>query len=260
MKRIGLTIVKETELPHRDGTLEYLKAFDSINAKLGAYSRGFGKVIDAVGAERHLWEYLEWNNVAKAKEAGEHWGKMCHLHKIKVFHANMEAGTSGTAPYAYYPNPYECAEAFVKAFRAAAPTYTKLWYNGWTWASTSDRRKLHDYALMKQFDAWNPQNHGTSRAPIARYWDSKCFKYKKSLPSLLTIPMIGVGRVDSDGAVWGFWDTYKKLLRDTEVDGVDFYFGNGAGPRMLGYLPHFPSLLEAVEELRSDRRWNRHAA
>jgi hypothetical protein len=263
-KPIVLTIVSEKELPTLggDSPYGYLKAFTAINAKLGVYSRGFGKVIDQIGAERHLWEYLTYNSVAKAKAAGAHWGKMCELHQIKVFHANQEAGTSGTVPYAKYPNPYECNQAFMDAFIAAAPTYTEIWYNGWSWAATSDGRKLHDTALIKQYDAWNPMNHGTSRSTIATYWGpdkrpayNKCFRYRGTIPDLKVIPQIGVGRIDKEGKVWGFWDTYKKLLLTTPVDGVDFYFGNGAMPRMLNDHAQFHALVHCAEDLASDRRW-----
>lgn len=258
-KKIGLTIISEQELP--DGpNYACLKAFDHVNVKLGAYSRGFGKTIDAAGAERHLWEYLVFNSVAKAEAEGKRWGQLCHRHSIKVFHANMEAGVSGTDPYPKYPNPYDAIQAFVRAFRAHAPSYTKLWYNGWTWAATSDRRKLHDVKLMRQFDGWNPQIHGTTPSTILDTWDGKAFKYKASLPDQDVYPMTGVGRVDKDGKRWGFWREYKKKLLETDVDGVDFYFGNGAKQRMYGTLPHFPSLLDCVDELRCDRRWNRDAA
>jgi hypothetical protein len=256
-KKVGLTIISEAELP--GPSHDYLKAFDYVNVKLGAYSRGFGKTIDAMGADRHLWEYLVFNSVAKAEAEGKKWGQMCHRHQIKVFHANMEAGVSGTDPYPKYPNPYEAILTFVRAFRAHAPSFTKLWYNGWTWAATSDRRKLHDSSLMKQFDGWNPQIHGTAPSNILDTWDVKAFKYKKTVPELPSIPMIGVGRVDSEGKRWGFWAAYKKKILDTEIDGVDFYFGNGAKHRMLQTLPHFPALVECVDELRCDRRWNRAA-
>jgi hypothetical protein len=116
---------------------------------------------------------------------------------------------------------------------------------------TSDNRRLHDKLLIRKFDGWGPMNYGTSRSGIIKFWNSKCFKYGGVPP---VIPMVGVGRVGVDGQ-WGFWDTHKHLLTSTPVDGVAFFFGNGAKSMMLEGNEAHPPLVKCAEEL--NQIWNK---
>jgi len=267
-KPVVLTIISEKELPQptsplgmltgiftQDPRVVYLKHFTAVNVKFAAYDRGFGKVIDQAGCERHSWEYLEMRSLEQAEVLAKKLATKCYQHQIKVFNANAEAGTSGTTPYSPYPNPYYVLQHFVKIFRLCAPSYTELWYNGFSWGVTSDGRRLHDAPLINLFDAWCPMNYGTSAAGIEKYWNDKCFKYRNRLPDLQVIPMLGVGRVDKDGSTWGFWATHKKLLTTTPVNGVSFYFGNGAKSQMLVGNKKHPALIACVQDLRDSPGW-----
>jgi len=258
-KHLILTIIHERELPYpgswfskfkmgRDPRAEYLSVFTAISCKFKDYP---GALIDAAGCERHAWEYLEFKSEAEAQREGARLGLQCGKHKIKTFWANAEAGTAGTKPYAKIEQPYKNLLAFIRAFRAAAPTYTKLGFNGFSWQRTSDGRKLHDADMMKLFDFWCPMNYGIRGADVEDHWLSKCFKYKKTNPALPIVPMIGVGRKDAQGNVWGHWHTHKRLLLSRpEVQGVSWFFGNGAKMQMLeGHAEH-PALVKCAAELR----------
>lgn len=248
MKPLILTIISPRELPRKswlkDDRHEYLRVFTAISAKFTDYP---GALIDKAGCDRHAWEYLVFKNEAEAAAAGEKFGKLCHKHKIKVFWANSEAGVAGTEPYAWTPRPYKALQTFVETFRRAAPSYTKIGYNGFSWARTSDGRPLHDQALIDKFDFWSAMNYGTDRITIDKFWKQKNFKYR----NVPTIPMIGVGRVDKSGKTWGFWDTHETLLlARPEVDGVNWFFGNGAKPHMLAGHKDHPPLVECAARLR----------
>lgn len=248
MKHLILTIISPKELPRKsllkDDRHEYLRVFTAISAKFTDYPES---LIDKAGCERHAWEYLVFKNETEAVAAAERFGKLCHKYKIKVFWANSEAGVAGTDPYEWTPRPYKALAAFVEAFRRAAPSYTKLGYNGFSWGKTSDGRILHDQALIAKFDFWSPMNYGTDRHTIERFWNSKNFKYK----GLPIVPMVGVGRVDKSGNVWGFWDTHKTLLLSKPgVDGVNWFFGNGAKDNMLKAHKDHPALVDCAVELR----------
>jgi hypothetical protein len=63
--------------------------------------------------------------------------------------------------------------------------------------------------------------------------------------------MIGVGRIDKSGNIWGFWDLHKRLLlARPEVHGVNWFFGNGAKDQMLKGHPHHAPLVQCAAELR----------
>jgi hypothetical protein len=268
MKPVILTLISEKELPQpsaqlgllnriltKDPRVVYLKRFTAVNVKFAAYDRGFGKVIDQAGCERHAWEYLEMRSLEQAEKLAKKLAAKCFQHKIKVFNANAEAGTSGTDPYPPYSNPYYVLQHFVKVFRLCAPSYTELWYNGWSWSVTGDGRRLHDAPLISLFDAWCPMNYGTTAEKIEENWEGKCFKYSRRLPDLRVIPMLGVGRIDDKGKTWGFWSTHRRLLTSTPVSGVSFYFGNGAKPQMLIGNKKHPALLSCVQDLRDAPGW-----
>jgi len=274
-KPIILTLISEKELPEplvkvnpflsifkADPRIEYLKYFSAVNVKFAAYDRGFGKVIDDAGCERHAWEYLEMSTPDEAERLARSIGARCTKHRIKVFNVNSEAGWSGTDPYVYvrggakYANPYETMKTFLRTLRLCAPTGMKIWYNGWSWQFTSDGRKLHDATLMEQFDAWSPMVYATSPIKLDENWMGRVYKYVKRIPSQPVIPMVGVGRVADNGAVWGFWIKQRELLTQRAgVGGVSFFFGNGAKPQMLqGHSKH-PALISCVRDLRDDDQW-----
>ncbi len=279
-KPIILTIISPSELPPSekagfwdaimrpipwvsDSRQAYLSLFTGVSCKFSYKEQANGAavfkpypraLIDSAGCERHAWEYLVFKSEDEAATVGARMGKLCFKYEIHTFWANAEDGTAGTGKYPRYANPYKNLEAFVRAFRAAAPTYTKLAYNGYSWSRTSAEtggRLLHDQALIKRFDIWSPMNYAIHPSTLKAHWNAKCFKYDNTRPRVPVIPTIGVGRVDASGATWGDWDPTLELLETTPVDGVNFFFGNGARPQMLvGNDRHRP-LVKAVPELRA---------
>lgn len=265
---IILTLISEKELPvptetqgwmarflTLDPRVVYLRHFSAINLKFVGYDRGFGKVIDQAGCERHAWEYLVMRSLEQAEKLARVLAAKCTQHRIRVFNANAEAGWSGTDPYEAYPNPYYVMQRFIQVFRTCAPTYTQLWYNGWSWAQTKDGRRLHDAALVSLFDAYSPMNYGTSAEEIEEHWEGKCFKYLDRLPQCPVIPMTGCGRVDDKGRIWGDWKVHKQLLTTTPVAGWSIFFGNGARTQMLGGHVRHPALVACVQDLRDSSGW-----
>jgi hypothetical protein len=263
-----LTIISEKELPlpprplnlfrapfFTDPRVSYLEKFDAINSKFGAYDRGFGKVIDQAGCDRHAWEFLEMDSLTSAESLAKAMAAKCTQHKIKAFNANAEAGWAGTTPFPPYGNPYHVMKRFVEVFRLHAPTYTELWYNGFTWGRTAAGVLLHDAPLISLFDVWCPMNYGTDTWTLNKFWNDKCFKYRTRIPNLRVVPMTGCGRVAADGKVWGFWPTQRKLLTTTPVNGWSIFFGNGAKNQMLVGNPKHASLVSCVQDLRDDPQW-----
>ena len=281
MKSIVLTIISPKELPAppksgvldffkrpfpwlADARAEYLRVFTAVSCKFSYSDQVNGQavmkpypraLIDAAGCERHAWEYLVFSNEDEARAAGTKMGQRCFKYEIQCFWANAEAGVAGTGTYPRYANPYKNLLAFIRAFRAAAPTYTKLAYNGFSWSRTSQEtgaRVLHDAIMIKLFDIWSPMNYGTDPRSIEHFWSTKCFKYLKPCPRTPVIPTVGVGRVDKSGAVWGDWEDLRTLLLTTPVDGVNFFFGNGAKAQMLEGNPRHAPLVQAAVQLRKD--------
>lgn len=278
MKPIVLTIISPKELPAAedagffdmfmrpipwvaDSRKNYLSLFTAVSCKFSYSDQVNGKavykpypraLIDAAGCQRHAWEYLVFKNEAEAISVGTRMGQLCYKYEIHTFWANCEDGTAGTGKYPRYSSPYANMMAFISAFRASAPTYTKLAYNGYSWSRTSKKtgaRLLHDATMMRLFDIWSPMNYATSPGTLKACWNEKCFKYAALKPHTAVIPTIGVGRVDDSGATWGDWDPTLFLLETTPVDGVNFFFGNGAKPQMLVGNPRHKALVKAVPEL-----------
>ena len=246
-----------------DSRQNYLSMFTAVSCKFSYADQANGKavwkpypraLIDAAGCQRHAWEYLVFKTVAEATAVGTRMGQLCYKYEIHTFWANAEDGYAGTGKYPSIPNPYANMVAFVNAFRRAAPSYTKLAYNGYSWARTSKAtgsRLLHDPALIRMFDAWSPMNYATSPQTLKDYWDLKCFKYRQLQAQVPVIPTIGVGRVDASGATWGDWDPTFDLLTRSGVNGVNFFFGNGAKPQMLVGNKRHKALIKCVPELRA---------
>ena len=282
-KPVILTIISPKELPAAedagfldkllrpipwvsDSRQNYLSQFTAVSCKFSYKDQANGKavykpypraLIDAAGCERHAWEYLEFANETEATAVGTRLGQLCYKYEIHTLWANGEDGTAGTGKYPRYASPYKNMTAFVVAFRRAAPSYTKLAYNGYSWSRTSAAtggRLLHDPTLIRQFDIWSPMNYATSVATLREYWQAKCFKYVQLQSRVPVIPTIGVGRVDASGATWGDWEPTLDLLIRTNVDGVNFFFGNGAKPQMLIGNKRHQALVKCVPDLRA-RGW-----
>lgn len=241
--RTTLTIISTKELPSfSKEKKDPLGFFDEVSIKPQFVTTAFKERLDRLGVDLALWEWINFTRPGGPAGEGKRLALACIEHGAKRFYANAERD------WAEGPSPYVGMLAFIQAFRAFAPD-VELFYNGFSWSATSKGVKLHDAALIDQFDGWCPMNYGTDRRTIEKHWVSKNFKY----PSVRQIvPMVGVGRVDKDGRIWGFWQDRHgvsglySLLQKYPVDGVNFYFGNGARPRLLGEHSEHISIVDAA--------------
>jgi len=241
-----LTIVKPSEVPD----YKCYGYFDAVSGEVDNYPPV--KELDSRGVERHGWKYLKMLTPSEGRAHGTRMGKACRSLKLHTFYANAELHWSSGS------SPYETLQSFTTAFRAFAPSDTLLAFNGFSWSRNSEGRILHDAALIKQFDIWCPMNYGTDANSIARWWERKNFRYK----GIKVYPMVGVGRVDKEGKKWGFWETpqgtgLRQLIDKTHdrIDGICYFFGNGARQNMIESFDHHPSLIQVTEYLR--KKWDR---
>lgn len=244
--RTVLTLIKISELPKNTPT-DPLGYFDAVSLKLASWTGAFGRRLDRLNIERQGWDWIDPEGTTP-EILGKRHGLSCRKWKLRTFYANCEIDWSNS------PAPYNFLVRYVKAFRAYAPSDTKLAYNGFSWDTNSRHLKLHDKVLMKMFDIWAPMNYGTSRAAIAEHWAAKVYKYSM-LDHLEIYPMVGVGRIDKDGKVWGFWSDgsdgpgLRTLLLNSNIDGVCFFFGNGAKEQLLVGNMYHPALVRVADEI-----------
>lgn len=270
MKRT-LTVVSIKELPdgwQEDFPFEALsvkpsrrlvfgeKDFDDAGRQLKVSDGWVNQVAEAQrlvppGVEVHVWEWFPAKTPAEGKAFGERMGKLCAKHGIKRFKIDAEAEWAGVEGFAKTDAPYATLFEFASQFYLFAPEDCELWFNGFSWAATSDGRKLYDLELLKVFKGRLVMTHGTDAGSLLKSGRSKLSKW----PGIPVVMQMGVGRIDSQGAVWGFWPVYKKLLAEYEkltgkpLTEVDWYFGNGAKSRYFGDTPNYPALVKCAREL-----------
>lgn len=214
-------------------------ALDKINSK-----RATGHKV-----ELHLWEWCDFTNKDTARAFGKKMALACLTYGATRFYANAEAQWAGVEDYAYTAEPYQNMSEFMVMFYLLCPEGCELVYNGFSWARTSDGRKLHDAYMIRGFNGWCPMIYGTSAANIVRGFDVKLAKYSTTTPNTKRIPMIGVGRIDEQGAVWGYWRETFKAIQRHRCEEVAFFFGNGAKSRYFGSHKDHPALVLCAKEL-----------
>jgi hypothetical protein len=200
------------------------------------------------GVDIHVWEWFPATTPLEGQRFGERMGKLCLKHNIKRFKINAEAQWAGVDKFPRTADPYHTLLEFVTSFRLFAPDDCELWFNGFSWSRTSDGRKLYDEQLLNLFDGRLVMTHGTNAGALVRSGEAKLAKWPK-------IPMImqaGVGRVDAQGATWGFWASYKALIRKVPgMKEIDWFFGNGAQARYFQNSKHYPALVTCAKEVKS---------
>lgn len=242
-----LTLIKLSELPEHTPT-DPLGYFDAVSLKLASWTRSFGHRLDRLNIERHGWDWIDPGGTTPERLGKKH-GMACRKWRLATFYVNCEIDWSNSLA------PYDFLTRYIRALRAFAPSNTKIAYNGFSWAKNSRHMLLHDAKLMRMFDIWSPMNYGTSRAVIAKHWDEKVYKYV-DLEHLDIYPMVGVGRIDSKGKIWGFWSDgtrwpglHSLLLNSKGIDGVCFFLGNGAGEQLLLGNKYHPPLVRVADEI-----------
>lgn len=245
--RTTLTIISTKELPKHDPSKkDPIGFFDEVSIKPGACTEAFKRRLERLGVSLALWEWINFQRPWGAAGEGKRLALACIEHGATRFYVNAEKD------WAEGPSPYVGMLAFVQAFRAFAPD-VELYYNGFSWGVTSTGIKLHDATLIGMFDGWCPMNYGTDRRTIEKFWVTKNFKYTTARA---IVPMVGVGRVDKSGKIWGFWQDrggvkgLYSLLQMRPVDGVNFFFGNGAKERLLGEHSEHIALVDAATLIR----------
>ncbi|MEK9721974.1 MAG: hypothetical protein VW405_00640 [Rhodospirillaceae bacterium] len=192
------------------------------------------------------WAWVRARTVQEAQEEGRKHALLCASYGLTRWYVNCEAEWAGVERFPKTPTPYKALRAYAMAWRIYAPSECQLAYNGFSWARTSDGRKLHDAALMQAFDVWAPMVYGNDREGIRRSFPGKVNKY----PFLQPCPMLGVGRVEKgDGSVWGYWDVHAELLEAHKVREFCWFFGNGAKDQLLtGHRDH-PALVRIARHV-----------
>lgn len=247
--KLVLTLIRLDEVDDL-ATLGY---FDAVSLKFNQYNLKTYALLDGYGVERHAWEWADFGSPNQAKARGRQHGLACFKHGIKEFYINAESQWAGTGRFPKTENPYHNMVVYVEEFRIHAPADCKLIYNGFSWNRTSDGRRLHDDKLISRFDGWCAMNYGTTKETLEKHWEHKTFRYKDT--GVKCYAMVGVGRIDNQGRVWGYWDTHRKLLLETQPDGVCWFFGNGARNQMTeGHIDH-PPLVNCADQLRRDLKW-----
>lgn len=248
MKTI-LTIIKLSELPefwYKDFPFDALSVKPSIAKQARLL---LARVPAPAHPELHLWEWFPCRTPNEGTTWGRKMAEACVAHSATRFYVNAEAEWSGVERFARTDDPYETLLAAMTAFYLHAPDGCELFYNGFSWARTSDGRKLHDAAMMRAFAGWCPMIYGTSPGTIVEGFRSKLNKYRKDCPSQIRTAMVGVGRVDREGRRWGFWEPTVRAARAMEADELAFFFGNGARSRYFEDADHHPALVKCAREV-----------
>lgn len=252
MKTI-LTIVKMSELPN--GWAEDFP-FDALSVKpsQAALARVYVDRINRGRApgkevELHIWEWCGFTNQDSARAFAERMAKVCNAYGATRFYANAEAEWSGVEKFPRTETPYINMFEFMVKFYLLCHEGCELVYNGFSWSRTGDGRKLHDADLIKGFYAWCPMIYGVTPGDITKGFASKLDKYAMTAPNTKRIPMIGVGRIDDRGFVWGHWKATREAIKRHKPDEVAFYFGNGAKSRYFGAHEHHQAVVDCAKEL-----------
>lgn len=251
-----LTIIDYRELPAGWETREF--PFDALSIKPVMRLVKDGKVgwVDQVGPVKrllpkgkllYLWEWASFTTPEEARGFGKRMGDLCTAHTIPRFYLNAEAEMYGTGGYKRVENPYGNLIEFLTAFYLNAPEDIELVWNGYSWNRTDTGLKVFDDKLLKSaFDLNCIMCYGVKREDILSSVRKK-FAQRRAGPPIT--PMFGVGRVDKDGDVWGYWDVHKQLLEEFKPPEVHWFFGNGCKSQYeIGHKDH-PALVQCAKEL-----------
>jgi hypothetical protein len=252
-----------------------LAAFDAISPKLldGAsrYDEGFGETAwamgEALGCERHAWGYhylrdrrypsVDDANAARARLEGEAAGRLCERHGVQVYWCNAEKHWAGVAGEPRTADPPGAMLAFVAGFRQCAPT-TLLYFNGFSWAKTSDGRPLCTDQVLAAFDGFAPMVYGTTRRTIAKKWRRRYPRLRRTALAQFA-PMVGTGRIGKHGETWGFHEDSRwgspgllRLNSEQRADWIAFFYDAGADGMLLEGNRRNPPLVKVCDAI--DRR------
>lgn len=211
------------------------------------YSQG-----DAAGLKRHGWG---WHFIRTPEEAiaeGQAAAQAALDLGLKAYWVNAEkywAGVEGEPPT---PNPPRELSTFVQAFRSVAPR-VELIFNGFSWSKTSDGRPLLTPEVLALFDAFGPMNYGTTRKTIAKKYRSRAARAREL--GIGYAPMVGTGRVGSDGKIWGFSESgpggpgIVELAKADPPQYLAFWYGAGSKNMLTGGSSANPPLTLVARQI-----------
>jgi len=248
-KRLGLA-------PEAAWWADCLDDFDAVSVRMRTWveRQRAKKLLDlasAHGCERHGWNYAYLDTVASARREARKAAGYCKHYRLSGWWLNCERHWHEAKDV-----PEHTAIAFEEEFRACAPG-VQLFFNGF-WADQTSRergsRPAATKRLVSRFDAWAPMIYGTRRTTISRSWRSRVPRWRPDLPSLDVAPMVGVGRVDPNGAVWGYSHGsggLTELVKLTRPQWLAFYYGNGACGAITRGNIHHEALCSLVPRLKA---------
>ena len=259
---VVLTIWKLQNL--EEGWKESLECFDAVSPKIMDGKRWFRPSevdqifasIESAGCVKHGWGYHYCRDIAEARNEGMIAAKRCNALGVTTYWVNVEKHWAGTSDEPQTDSPPDAIAAFVESFREFSQC--SLFFNGFAWKRTSKAagsRPLCTEFVLDHFDGFSPMLYGTKARTIERKWRKRRSRLDNK-EHIKWAPMIGTGRVDSRGNVWGFSKDQGdspgivSLNKEVPADSIAFFYGAGCAPMLLKGNEYNPSLIELSEQLR----------
>lgn len=260
--QLVITSWLESELPSGWARSAKRAGFDAVSKKVLHGSDPFrpgeaGRVLragDSAGLDRHGWGWHYLRDPLEAVEEGQAAGQMSRALGLRAYWVNAEkhwAGVEGQPPT---ENPPRELQIFADSFRSVAPRVLLI-FNGFSWPRTSDGRPLLTPEALGAFDAFGPMVYGTTRATIAKKYRAR--SKRASAVGVGFAPMVGTGRVDSLGRVWGFAESgpggsgLLDLVREDPPDFLAFWYGAGSADMLTEGSTANPPLATVARAIRA---------
>lgn len=224
---------------------ECLEGFDAVTAPLKLWRSRFAPDV----AQRQVYDEARFRTEREAEKAGLVAGTLYRELGLSAWNVGAWSCWAGVDDQRLTKDPYGCMQVFVDSFRVAAPSSAQLVYKGISSPRSSvatGYRRLHDAALMAQFDAVCTRSIGTRPELIESGFAVRTFKYRHVTECY---PELGVGWIDKRGDCWGSWVMSYGLLLDTKPSRVSFLLAKGARLQMRVGHPYHPPLTQCVKEL-----------
>lgn len=247
--RYGLVVWKKSQLPVGWADVISRQGWDFVSVKV-LDGRALFEPDDAWAVVSELrrrglaldgWGYHYCRTEAEATLEGQAAAMVCRRYGLGGYHWNAEAPHWGTGT-----NPAAAAVAFARAFKQLAPDVL-LWANA---CSGSCPSAMTPWAIS-HFDVWEPMLYGTRPETIARLFDERLNRFGKDR---LRAAMVGTGREDEAGRVWGFFSDRQgapgllSLVKREQPYALSFF---RAPFLLLAKNQHNPSLAEQLRLLKA---------
>jgi hypothetical protein len=188
----------------------------------------------AAGVYVEGWGYHYLRTSAAAVEEARAAAEAALAHKVAIYWVDAEKEWAGVEGEPRTTNPPAAALAFLAEFRRLAPGVRLVWAS-YSFPRTSAKtggRPLTTDEVLKACDASAPQCYGTDRQTIR---DKVADRAKRAERLGVPFwPIIGSGRIDAQGRVWGWTvDVLAWLKSGTHRIGrVCVWYGAGSAPML----------------------------